>query len=213
MGKPLSSHEKNRNNTTKINRYYNPKTISLDFEGMMDDLEKMQNQSVVLLHLCAHNPTGVDPTIEQWKQIAEKINKKGHIVFFDNAYQGFASGDLERDAYAIRLFTSTTYDMDVLCAQSFAKNLGLYGERIGCLSVLCKSQEVKAKLKTRLKLIIRELYSSPPLHGARIVNEILSSEKLTNIWKEEMVIMSRRINKMRHVLKSELERLNTPGNW
>jgi len=106
-------------------RYWNPKTLGLDLAGMLEDLEKAPEGSIILLHACAHNPTGIDPTLDEWKQIAVTIRRKKHIPFFDSAYQGFASGDLAKDATAVRYFASEGFEF--LVAQSFAKNFGLYG--------------------------------------------------------------------------------------
>lgn len=119
-------------------RYYNPKTKGLDLTGMLEDLDKAANESIVLFHVCAHNPTGVDPNPEQWGKILELVKRKQHFILFDSAYQGFASGDLKKDAYPIDLFTKS-YDRLMLC-QSFAKNFGVYGERAGTLSVVTGSK-------------------------------------------------------------------------
>lgn len=115
--------------------YWNPSTRGLDIEGMLAALENAPEQSIVLLHACAHNPTGVDPTREQWQRIADVVQKKKHFPFFDCAYQGFASGSLDQDAWAVRYFVERGFEMFV--CQSFAKNFGLYGglknqiERLG----------------------------------------------------------------------------------
>ena len=113
-------------------RYYNKSTNSLDLEGFLQDLQQAPNASIVLMHACAHNPTGCDPTIEQWKQIISLISEKEHIAFFDSAYQGFASGDAEEDSQPFRY--AVRQHVPILLAQSFAKNFGLYGERVGTLS-------------------------------------------------------------------------------
>jgi aspartate aminotransferase len=102
-------------------RYYNPQTIGLDLEGMIADIKAMPKQSIVLLHACAHNPTGVDPTKEQWKQISEAVKAGDHYAFFDMAYQGFASGNADTDAFALRYFIEQGHS--VCLAQSFAKNM------------------------------------------------------------------------------------------
>jgi aspartate aminotransferase len=115
-------------------KYYDPKTIGLACNEFLGALSSAPDRSVILLHACAHNPTGVDPTREQWGQIADVMLQKGHYAFFDCAYQGFASGDLDRDAWAVREFVKRGVPM--LICQSFAKNAGLYGERIGALHVV-----------------------------------------------------------------------------
>ena len=116
---------------------------------MIETLSNAPEGSIVLLHACAHNPSGVDPTQQQWREIAEVVQKKGLFPFFDSAYQGFASGDLEKDAYPIRLFHELGLQMIV--TQSFAKNFGLYGERIGAIHFVTKSPEVAKKLDSQLK--------------------------------------------------------------
>lgn len=105
---------------------------------MLEDLDKSPNESIVMLHVCAHNPTGCDPSKEDWSQILEVVKRKGHLAMFDSAYQGFASGNLEEDAYSLRLFAEHTDR--VMLSQSFAKNFGLYGERVGCISVVCADE-------------------------------------------------------------------------
>ncbi|KAK8463393.1 hypothetical protein SEVIR_1G359000v4 [Setaria viridis] len=121
-------------------RYYDPKTVGLDFEGMIADIEAAPEGSFVLLHGCAHNPTGIDPTPEQWEKIADVIQEKKHMPFFDVAYQGFASGSLDEDAFSVRLFVKR--GMEVFVAQSYSKNLGLYSERIGAINVVCSAPGV-----------------------------------------------------------------------
>jgi len=195
----------------KTYRYYSNKTNSLDFQGMCEDIKTAPAKSVILLHACAHNPTGADLTMDQWELIAEIIKEKGHFAFFDCAYQGFASGDLDRDAAAIRLFVSK--GMELFCAQSFAKNFGLYGERIGALHVVCSSEKLASPVLSQLKVIIRTMYSSPPIHGALIVSTILSDPQLFEEWKSEMKIMSDRIKLMRQMLYDAFKELRTPGDW
>ena len=112
------------------------------------------------MHSCAHNPTGVDPTAEEWAQIADVMEKKRHLIVFDSAYQGFASGDVEKDAYAVRYFASR--DMEFLVCQSYSKNFGLYNERCGCLVAVAKTREAAENVKTQLAKIARPMISNPP---------------------------------------------------
>lgn len=130
-------------------KYYDPRSCGLDFAGFTSDVHKAPDGSVFLFHACAHNPTGVDPTRDQWKELLSIVQKKKHVVLFDSAYQGFASGDADADAFAIRLFEQAGVDM--LVCQSFAKNFGLYGERVGTFSIVCK---VRFTVITRITLII-----------------------------------------------------------
>lgn len=140
----------------------------------------MPQGSIVLLHACAHNPTGVDPTEDQWKELSTICKSKGHFVFFDMAYQGFASGDPTKDAFALRQFVADGHQL--MLAQSFAKNLGLYGERVGLFSVVTESPEESKRVDSQVKILVRPMYSNPPFSGARIVKEVLSSEALRNEW-------------------------------
>lgn len=185
--------------------YYEPASRGLDFAGLMKDLEGAPDGSIFLLHACAHNPTGVDPTLEQWKKIADTMKAKQHVPFFDCAYQGFASGDASRDAAAVRFFVEEGHN--VILSQSYAKNFGLYGERVGALSVVTDSKEEAERVQSQLKIIIRPMYSNPPIHGALIVSTILSDEHLKKQWYEECKGMADRIISMRSALRSAIEKL------
>ncbi|CAI7886392.1 unnamed protein product [Closterium sp. NIES-53] len=192
-------------------RYYHKGTRGLDFEGMCQDLSSAPDRSIVLLHACAHNPTGVDPTKEQWDMIRKVIRAKGHLPFFDSAYQGFASGSLDEDAHAVRLFVDD--GEECMIAQSYAKNLGLYGERIGALSMVCACPKAASKVESQLKMVIRPMYSSPPAHGSRIVAAVLSDKDLFNEWTLELKGMADRIISMRQQLYAALQQRGTPGDW
>ncbi|KAH9945959.1 aspartate aminotransferase [Epithele typhae] len=192
--------------------YYDPKTIGLAFEPYLDALKSAPPRSVFLIHACAHNPTGVDPTREQWSKIADVMLEKGHFVFFDSAYQGFASGDLDNDAWAVREFVRR--DVPLLVCQSFAKNAGLYGERVGALHVVSPSKESATRVKSQLSVLARSEISNPPAHGARLVSLILNTPELFEAWKEDIRTMAGRIIEMRKELHRLLsEELKTPGNW
>jgi len=164
-----------------------------------------------MFHVCSHNPTGVDPTQEQWQTILEIVKRKNLFSGFDSAYQGFASGDLERDAYSLRLFQEHTDN--IMLFQSFAKNFGIYGERTGAFSVVTGSQAERDTVNSRIKQIARPIYSNPPIHGARIVDIVLGDEELTAMWKEDLIIMSKRMAEMRAALKSGLEARGSEHNW
>ncbi|WEW60852.1 aspartate transaminase aat1 [Emydomyces testavorans] len=192
-------------------RYYNKDTIGLDFEGLVADLKSAPAQSIILLHACAHNPTGIDPTKEQWLQIAEVMKENGHFAFFDMAYQGFASGDIKRDAFALRHFVKN--GQPIVLAQSFAKNMGLYGERVGAFSVVCESAEEKQRVDSQIKILVRPMYSNPPIHGARIASTILNDAGLKQQWLGEVKGMADRIIKMRALLKKSLEQLGSKHDW
>lgn len=193
--------------------YYDPKTIALDFEGFTNTLKNAKPQSIFLLHACAHNPTGVDPTPEQWHQIADIFVEKGHYAFFDCAYQGFASGDLDKDAYAVRHFVSRR-SIPLLICQSFAKNAGLYGERVGALHIVSATQEQSNAVLSQLAVIQRSEISNPPAFGARVVKMILTDPALYAQWERDVKDMAGRIIDMRHRLFDLLtKQLKTPGNW
>ena len=192
-------------------RYYNKDTIGLDFDGMIADIKALPTGSLVLLHVCAHNPTGVDPSEEQWKQISDVVKECQHYPFFDMAYQGFASGDTNRDAFPVRHFIEQGHQLCL--AQSFAKNMGLYGERVGAFSVVCESAEEKKRVDSQIKILVRPLYSNPPIHGARIASEILNDPSLNQQWLGEVKGMADRIIKMRALLKENLEKLGSKHDW
>ena len=192
-------------------RYYNKQTIGLDFDGMVEDIKNMPKGSMILLHACAHNPTGVDPTETQWKAISDAVKEGGHYPFFDMAYQGFASGDTDKDAFALRYFVEQGH---LPClAQSFAKNMGLYGERVGAFSIVTASTEEKAKVDSQVKILVRPLYSNPPVHGARIASTILNDPALNKQWLGEVKDMAERIISMRALLKENLEKLGSKRQW
>lgn len=130
-------------------RYYDRARKAFDCEGMLEDLRNAEDESIVVFHVCAHNPTGCDPTQAEWQRILDVVKDKGHFSAFDSAYQGFASGDLETDAYSLRLFASQTNNLCLF--QSFAKNFGLYGERAGCVTFLTDTAEEAAMCQSRIK--------------------------------------------------------------
>lgn len=167
--------------------------------------------SIIVFHTCAHNPTGVDPTQEQWNVLFNICKTNNLIPFFDTAYQGFASGDLVKDAYPVRLFVDG--GMEVFASQSYAKNMGLYSERIGALNVITKSEHAAAALKGELMRITRSFCSNCPSHGARIVSMILTNPQMFQDWVSELKEVVARILKMRKMLQDELEAIKTPGKW
>jgi aspartate aminotransferase len=192
-------------------RYYNPSTNGLDVRGMLDDLRDASSDSVVLFHASAHNPTGVDPSLEQWRQISKVCKSKGHLCFFDSAYQGFASGDPDRDAASYRHFLDEGHP--ILVAQSYAKNFGLYGQRIGALNFITESITETNKALQQLNQVIRPMYSNPPLHGARIVATVLKDPELTALWSQEVKSMADRIAAMRSSLVANLAALGSTRSW
>lgn len=195
----------------KAYRYYDPSTCGFDFKGALDDINAIPEKSVILLHACAHNPTGVDPRPEQWKEMAALIKKKNLLPFFDMAYQGFASGDIDRDAWAVRYFIEQGHN--IVLSQSFAKNMGLYGERVGGFTVVCADADEAKRVESQLKILIRPIYSNPPMNGARIASTILNTPDLYKIWLEEVHEMASRIIKMREMLVAGLQKEGSTHNW
>nr|POE54540.1 aspartate aminotransferase, cytoplasmic [Quercus suber] len=195
--------------------YFSKKTKGLDFEGMVSSLESAPEGSIILLHACAHNPTGVDPTRDQWTKIAQVMKQKRHFPFFDCAYQGFASGSLAKDAWAINHFVEQGFEM--MIAQSYAKNFGLYGERAGCFHFIAGPSSSAAadvsRIGSQLAILQRSEISNPPAYGARIASLVLNDPALFAQWEEDLRTMSGRIIEMRSALRKKLEALGTPGKW
>ncbi|CAL5869501.1 uncharacterized protein PFLUO_LOCUS3731 [Penicillium psychrofluorescens] len=195
--------------------YFSKETKGLDFDGMLQAIQGAPAGSVILLHACAHNPTGVDPTQEQWKQIATVMRQKNHFPFFDCAYQGFASGDLARDAWAIQYFVEQRFELCV--AQSFAKNFGLYGERTGAFHFVsapgADASNASAHIASQLAILQRSEISNPPAYGARIASRVLNDPALFKEWEADLRTMSGRIQEMRKGLRLRLEKRGTPGSW
>ncbi|KAJ2159839.1 aspartate transaminase aat1 [Coemansia sp. RSA 552] len=193
-------------------RYYDPSTSGLNLGAMLEDLRALPKGSIVLLHACAHNPTGVDPTPEQWKEIQAVVEESQHLAFFDMAYQGFATGDADRDASALRAFAEAGR-VPVVLSQSFAKNMGLYGERVGTFSIVGADAAERDRLLSQLKILVRPLYSNPPIHGARIAAEVLTTPDLRREWLGEVKSMADRIISMRTALRGRLEELGSKRAW
>lgn len=183
----------------------------VDFEGMCRALSSAPEGSVVLLHACAHNPTGADPNAEQWRELSALFRRRRLFPLFDMAYQGFASGDCDRDAYAVRLFAAEGHRLAT--SQSYAKNMGLYGQRIGCLSVVCADGDEAARAESQLKRIARAAYSSPPIHGAFLAKQVLGDADLRALWLSEVRGMAERIADMRALLAAQLKKEGSELDW
>ena len=182
--------------------YYDAQTHGLDFEGMLNSLKAAEPRTVVVLHACCHNPTGVDPSAEQWQQIAQVVKERQLVPFLDIAYQGFGDG-VEEDASVVRMFVQQ--DITVLISSSFSKSFSLYGERVGALTLVCSSKEESARVLSQLKRVIRTNYSNPPTHGGAIVSSVLNSPELYQLWTEELGGMRERIRTMRQQLVESLK--------
>jgi len=191
--------------------YYDPTTCGLNFSGAMEDIKNIPEGSVIMLHACAHNPTGVDPTPEQWKEMSALIKQKNLLPYFDMAYQGFASGDVDKDAFALRHFIDDGHN--VLLSQSFAKNMGLYGERVGAFTVVCADGDEAARVESQIKILIRPMYSNPPRHGARIATEVMTNPELRAQWLNDVKGMADRIISMRAQLRDGLAKNGSSRDW
>lgn len=181
--------------------YYNADNKSLDFEALLASLSQVPEGDVVLFHGCCHNPTGIDPTPEQWYQLAKLCSKQGFLPLFDFAYQGFGQG-LQEDAQGLRTFLEHVPEM--LIASSFSKNFGLYNERVGALTILCETAEQAETAFTQIKRCIRTNYSNPPSHGSAVVAEILNDPELFALWESEVKAMRTRIHEMRSLFVNTL---------
>ena len=196
---------------TRKYRYIDAETQTLAIDDMLADVKAAPEGSILLLHACAHNPTGVDPSHEQWERIATVCAERRMIPFFDCAYQGFATGDLEADAFAVRMFAER--GLPVMAAQSFSKNCGLYSQRIGNLTVVAASREERERVIGNVARIARTMYSNPPSHGARLVHEILRDPELYKQWKGDCRMMADRIGAMRTALVEELRKQGSTRDW
>ena len=193
--------------TVRAYPYYDAKTHGLNFNGMLDALQAMAPGSIVVLHACCHNPTGVDLERDHWASVLEVVRSRGLVPFLDLAYQGFADG-IDADAYAARLFAASTHP--IFLSSSFSKSVSLYGERIGALSVVAGSSEEAGRVLSQLKRVIRTNYSNPPTHGGELVARILSTPDLRALWEKEVGSMRDRIKQMRKALVDKIKE-RAPG--
>ncbi|WP_426617932.1 amino acid aminotransferase [Pseudomonas rustica] len=175
-------------------RYYDAATHDVNRAGMLEDLNALPNGSIVILHACCHNPTGVDLTPADWNNVLDVVKAKGHVPFLDMAYQGFGDG-IDEDAAAVRLFAES--GLTFFVSSSFSKSFSLYGERVGALSIISESKEESARVLSQVKRVIRTNYSNPPTHGASIVAAVLNSPELRAQWEAELAEMRQRIRGMR----------------
>jgi aspartate/tyrosine/aromatic aminotransferase len=164
-----------------------------------------------VFHNCAHNPSGIDPSEDQWRQILDVSLRRRFLPFFDNAYQGFVSGDPNKDAFAVRTFAEAGMEMLVAC--SFAKNFGLYGERVGALHFVTSNSEHVPRIASQMRVISRSLYSTCPCYGARIVSLILNDKDRKRAWESECAEMANRIYSVRSMLYDALVQYGAKGDW
>ena len=191
-------------------KYYDATTHGLDFEGMKASLKSANAGDAVLLHACCHNPTGIDPTPAQWEELAKLVAELKLIPFFDFAYQGFGNG-IEEDAFGVRTFLK--YNQEVLIANSFSKNFGLYNERIGALTIVSADKETADRVFSQMKIAVRANFSNPPAHGANIVTTILSNPELRQMWEDEVKEMRDRIKEMRELFVAKLSALGVKADF
>jgi len=187
----------------KVNTYpyYEPKTRGLDFAGMLGALERLPAGSIVVLHACCHNPTGVDLSREQWQQVLDVVKKRELVPFIDLAYQGFGDG-IDADGYAARLFAESY--SPVFVSSSFSKSFSLYGERVGAFSLLASNADEAARALSQIKRLVRTNYSNPPTHGGKIVATVLAAPELRALWEKELAGMRDRIKSMRKALAEKI---------
>lgn len=182
--------------------YYDADAKDIDFTAAMADLSQAKEGDILLVHGCCHNPTGIDPDADQWRELAQLCADKGLLPLFDFAYQGFANG-LEEDALGLRTFTE--YCDEILIASSFSKNFGIYSERTGALTLVAKTADVALRAFSQLKGIIRVIYSNPPAHGSAVVTQILNDPALRAEWENELTAMRERIHTMRKLFVATLK--------
>ncbi|AIO74742.1 aspartate/tyrosine/aromatic aminotransferase [Burkholderia multivorans] len=185
--------------------YYDAATNGVNFEGMLSALNGYAPGTIVVLHACCHNPTGVDLTEAQWQQVVDVVKARNLVPFLDIAYQGFGES-IEADAAAVRLFAAA--DLNAFVSSSFSKSFSLYGERVGALSIITSSKDEAARVLSQLKRVIRTNYSNPPTHGGAVVAAVLASPELHAAWVQELGEMRDRIRAMRNGL---VERLKASG--
>lgn len=190
--------------------YYDYENKSLLFDQMIEALSKIPKGDVVLFHGCCHNPTGMDPTIEQWQELAKLTKEKGLLPFIDFAYQGFGHG-LDEDAKGLRAFAWE--GCEILVSSSYSKNFGLYNDRIGALSMVCADSNAAVNALSHIKAAIRANFSNPPAHGSLIVTTILGDPQLKELWLQELASMRDRINFMRELFTNKLKELNVKEDF
>ena len=188
--------------------YYDAASHGLDFDGMRTALNVMPTGTIVVLHACCHNPTGVDPSPEQWDEIVGIVRGRGLVPFVDIAYQGFAEG-IEEDAIVARKFAATSGPLFI--SSSFSKSFSLYGERVGACTVVTADKEEAARVLSQMKRVVRANYSNPPTHGGQIVARVLTNPELREVWEIELGGMRERIREMREWLVTKLAVL-APGH-
>ena len=191
-------------------RYYDAASHGINRAGMLEDLKNLPARSVVVLHACCHNPTGVDLSLDDWKAVLDVLREREHVPFLDIAYQGFGDG-IEQDAFAVRLFAES--GLQFFVSSSFSKSFSLYGERVGALSIVTGNKEEAGRVLSQVKRVIRTNYSNPPTHGATVVASVLNSPELRALWEEELAGMRERIRGMRLSMVEQLAALTSKRDF
>ena len=195
---------------TKSFPYFDATTNNLAFNEALAAIQKMPAGDVILLHGCCHNPTGIDPTPDQWTKLADAVAERRLLPLLDFAYQGFADG-IQEDAVGLRAFCRPSAEL-IVCS-SFSKNFGLYCERVGALTIVGKDKSAASTVQSQVKACIRANYSNPPAHGAELVTTVLGDAALRELWKQEVAQMRDRINGMRELLVKTLKAKGVPGDY
>jgi aromatic-amino-acid transaminase len=191
-------------------RYYDAFSNGVNRGGLLEDLKNLPARSIVVLHACCHNPTGVDLSMDDWQAILDILREREHVPFLDIAYQGFGDG-IEEDAAAVRLFAES--GLTFFVSSSFSKSFSLYGERVGALSIVTGSQDETGRVLSQLKRVIRTNYSNPPTHGASVVAAVLNTPELRAMWEAELGEMRERIRTMRLAMVEQLKVLGAKRDF
>ena len=191
-------------------RYYDAFSNGVNRGGLLEDLKNLPTRSIVVLHACCHNPTGVDLTQEDWQAVLEILREREHVPFLDIAYQGFGDG-IEEDAAAVRLFAQS--GLTFFVSSSFSKSFSLYGERVGALTIVAGDKDEAGRVLSQVKRVIRTNYSNPPTHGAKVVAAVLTNPELRAMWETELGEMRDRIRTMRLAMVEQLATLNAKRDF
>lgn len=196
---------------TELLPWYSSALASLDIDALIESIESLPPRSVIVLQTAGNNPTGCDPSKSQWRTVAEVFARRHHLAFLDAAYPGFVTGDVELDCEPIRIFAEA--NVPIVLAATFGKSFGLYGERVGILTITSPSKGVASRVEDHMKLLARAETGAQPAFGAAIVEIILSDSELRRTWQDSVRQMAAELQKRRALLKAELVTLQTPGRW
>jgi aspartate aminotransferase len=191
--------------------YYDQNLRTVDFKAFCDTIDGLPSGSVIVLQNAAQNPTGCDPTLEEWQELAKAFKRRHHLAFFDAAYPGFATGDVDRDMESVRIFAEM--EIPLILATTYGKSFGLYCERVGALFVVAPNQEMSKRIETQMRLLARAETGAQPDFGSSIVETILCDKDLKQTWLSDVRGMSQELQQRREELTARLEKLGTPGDW